>query len=557
MTKEADEVPEGFWDDSMPLVDDHDHPTEHTVKLAPRQDCGAYCSDLPELDGADWRPPIHLYEGVGGDLPQFPLSVFPEAIIGLSNAVYGSAYSAKSMTAMLSLVAIGACAQRTRRLAVTDDWIEMLGLYVAAVQRSSESKTPGVRAVNAPMVEWTKEQADVDRMKRVRHLCRVAQLQAEIDPTKAKKLGLNFSAEAIEQKMFELDKALDNPPVGSRLFVESATPEALARVALERDGSIAVLSSEGVVLRTLLGMQYGKVPNMTVLNKGYSGETFLIDRQSEKDRAPSEKELAFAVGVTVQPCAYYNIAAIPGITEEGFLPRTLTVWPESMVGHRDWKSTTPVPEEVKQQWGATLRKLLALEAEGHRDLIRCTPEARVVMLDIKQICEDGLKPDGELQDVEAWGGKLAGQIARIAVCFMLAEKPGSMELSAEFVRRADKLRPWMIANATKALQLARGSRNGGAPAAAWAIGSWACRKNKATFSASEAHLALRGQTWVESSKDMTAPLAFLVECGWLRRLPSPPREPGKRGRGPSPRFETHPLILSGEFDSDLQRDDST
>ena len=72
----------------------------------------------------------------------------------------------------------------------------------------------------------------------------------------------------------------DAPPVLPRVVAEGATPEALVQVAAGQQGSIAVMSSEGKILREVLGLRYSKdkSTNMTLLLKGYSGEDHHLDR---------------------------------------------------------------------------------------------------------------------------------------------------------------------------------------------------------------------------------------------------------------------------------------
>lgn len=483
---------------------------------------------------APWPEPIPLDDEARRELPDFPLEILPDVVRAFVEAVALETQTPVGLVAMYALATLAACAQRSRCLEIHAGWIEMLGLFVVVVLRSGELKSPAVKRCRAPIRDWERASRDEHRDAIAEHEDGLEALEdAAKDKTISKEARVEARRRAREMK--------DAPPVLPRVVAEGATPEALVQVAAGQQGSIAVMSSEGKILREVLGLRYSKdkSTNMTLLLKGYSGEDHHLDRVGRSEYIPA---LAITMAIATQPAVLRDIAEIPGVREEGFLPRVLFAFPRSLVGERAWLVPQPVPEDVGARWAEVVAGLLRVPATEDRSPIRCTEAAMRSLLRLKQSIEDRLGQDGELDDVADWANKLAGQLGRVAALFAVVKDPLATALEAEHVREAAKLEPYVVAHARRAFRLT--APVDPAVAAASHVLEWLRRKKLERFSIRDAHRGLGGRRWCRKADDLHGPLALLVERGWLRPLPTP--RPGPHGgQPPSPSFAVHPSVVRG------------
>jgi len=458
------------------------------------------------------------------------MAMLPDVVQEFVGAVAHETQAPEGLVAMYALATLAACAQRSRCVEVRPGWTEMLALFVIVVARSGESKSPVVSRCYAPVRAWERDAREEYMTVAAEHAAKLEVLEVT-----AKDKSLTFDEKT--DALVALSTHESAMPAPARVRVDDATPESLAMLAAKQSGSIAVISSEGSVLRTVLGMRYGKdrAANMEILLRGYSGEDHIVDRVGRELYIPS---LSISVAVTVQPSVLHGLATIPGVREQGFLARCLFSFPGSLVGNRKWKASKPVPDALARGWAALVTGVLKLPAVQERPSLRLDTDAYDLIMDLRQRVEDLEGPGGELEVIEDWANKIAGQTARIAGLLALCDDPLCRAVSAGHVRRAALMYDYLVAHARRGLLISKPVDP--VVEAGEHVLAWLHRNQVSDFSVRDAHRALQGRNWCTSASSLEAPLRLLVERGWLRAVPAAATSVG---RPPSPRFQGHAAVV--------------
>ena len=155
-------------------------------------------------------------------------------------------------------------------------------------------------------------------------------------------------------------------------------------------------------------------------------------------------------------------------------------------------------------------------------------------------------------------GKLEDFTARIALILHLLAQVSDPNfrsgddippLSVEAMRGAIELWRYFRAHHRRARwQMGGGIENPDARA----VLSWINRHARESFTRKELTDHLRWLTERPGGPDEV--LNWLEERNILRRCPSPPREPGRRGQPPSPTFEVNPSIIASQNSRDSGQD---
>ncbi len=447
---------------------------------------------------SDWPEPMPLDYEI--DLPSFPLDVLPTVLQSFVAALAHETQTDPGMAAMLAIGTLAACAQRSRYLKIRTGWNEPLGIYCGCAAAPSERKSGVVQRCMAPINAWESDQTETYHR---------ALADYENDPTGRDR------------------------PVCQRAATDDVTPERMVTLAAEQGGSIAVLTSEGSGPFAIAAGRYSKNGGVSfdVLLKGHAGDALRVDRQGRDSVFIPRPAWTFVV--TCQPDALRRLFEIPGARGQGLLARFLYVFPRSHVGKRSMRAES-MPEIAVQAWGALLRRLLD-EPSGDRRPLVFDDAARECLIVFAEELEPRLGPGGSLRAIGDWAGKLAGALARVAALFALAEDSRAEAVYVDAVTRAIGLAEYLIAHARAAFGLA--SQDPVTEQAGHVL-VWIRAKGLRRFSKRDTWRALHGREWCTKAADVDAPMARLVEHGWIRS--EPVVKTG--GRDGSQTFAVHPRI---------------
>lgn len=195
-----------------------------------------------------------------------------------------------------------------------------------------------------------------------------------------------------------------------RLVADDVTPLVLAELLEQNNERIALLSTEGGIFDMLSSRHYGKIPNLDVFLKGFSGDRLTIDRKN----APSiiMNDPTITICLFVQPSI---LNALPErLSGRGLMGRFLYTLPETNLGGRDMNLKS-VPPELSKRYHELIYRLIRF-SPGYSVPLVLSPEALEVFQIYRAELELKLVRGGELSDdfLTPWAVRLPGQLLRIA-----------------------------------------------------------------------------------------------------------------------------------------------
>ena len=190
-----------------------------------------------------------------------------------------------------------------------------------------------------------------------------------------------------------------------------------------------------------------------------------------------------------------------------------------------------------------IRQVLELDIGKKPVVVRLDDAARSMFRELQVRIEPELGRDGELAGHGAWGGKLCGAVARIALVLHGLAEWGicahsancALEIGAKTMSAALAWAPYLIEHARIAVGVV------GCPlevAIADRVLKWLEGQEKGNFSRRDAFTECRSED-VQRVGDIDPALELLTELGYIRPMMKLNTE--GPGRKPSPRYEFNPL----------------
>jgi replicative DNA helicase len=455
----------------------------------------------------------------------------------------------------LALGIVSGCIGRTVETQVTPGWTETASAWFCVLMEAGTNKSTLVSILGRPLTDWQRDEAEQLRATLASYAERRRCVEAELNAARANyvktKPGTPNRDEA-QARVSDLADELDRLPalVAPCLTVSDFTPESL-RDTLRANGEKCLWISAEVDHAALLGSRYAKngASNFDLLLRAHCGDAAPASRVG---RDVSLERPALSLCLCVQPAALGEVLRDPYARDKGLLPRLLLVTPTSTLGTRKL-NPPPVPECLLEWWRVTLRDLLDLPWPGRvvksatgpiryekgPRLLHLDREAKAVFDVFRAPLEPRLGDGGDLHTLAAFVGKLPGACVRIATSFAMLQDPAAQRVSAEDMRAAVAWADYLLAHYAAALGEAAQSPE---TKLARRILAAIKRRNLHEFSARDAMREVDGNGGV-TSEDVTAALAVLVDCNWIRPAEVAARKPGTVGRTPSLRYAANPAVF--------------
>jgi hypothetical protein len=376
-------------------------------------------SSIPEtLD--EWEPivEIDVYEG----LPTFP-RVFPKWLQDFIDACVEGLQVPIDMPASCALSVLSTANQAKYYVEVpdADDWEEPICLYNIVIASPSERKTPTLKRFDTPIKEYEKQIIELSsvELKQKKHELKAKQKHMEhLENQYAKKPDEKI-LEEIRALAPELED-VGNPP---RVIVTNATPTKIASMMADSEEKLAILTDEGGFLKRIGKYFVDGNEDADIFLQAFNGKSSRIDRQSREGASLDRPQLT--IGALIQPGIIDKMP--PEFWEKGMQSRLLYSQPVSMVGKRKLK-VKKTSDFVKQAYHDNLSWLLW--NKGNWECLTLSESANNVFDKFRDRVEHAQLPGGELSDdLEEWGGKLAGNVLRIAGNLHLAQCAENREIS--------------------------------------------------------------------------------------------------------------------------------
>jgi Protein of unknown function (DUF3987) len=451
---------------------------------------------------------------------------------------------------VLALASIGTA--RALEVELSPQWRETVNLWVCVLMDSAQKKSTILKLLKRPLEEWEKSKrvylahalADYDEKRNGL----TSQLAGKRDKQKSV-TGHDLTKQRDEAR--EIRAKLDRmPPLyAPNLIADDFTPEAL-RNDLEINGEkVAFVTAESDADQ-LLGKRYGSgAPNLNLILKSKGGDSATTSRASGL-RCHLEGPLTCAA-LVVQMTAVEEVLRDPYAKGRGLLPRYWFLALAHPTGFEENVKPAQVPPHLLEWWDTHFRRLLDLPWPGSVILtadgparceqgprvLRLTPEADELFTNFRGEVNRRKKEDGDLYVIREFAAKFAGEVARIAAILHALQADKGELIPAETMRAACAWAPFLLEHYKNALGEAAESDD---MKLARRVLGWFKRKEKTEATATEIQRALDNGGKFKKD-DFTPALDLLEESDWLRKLPDPPKNPG---RPLSPGYAVNPAALA-------------
>lgn len=488
-----------------------------------------------------WEAPISLDAAI---IPPWPGDVFPEPVQAFVDALAESTETPPELPAMLTLAALASCVAGKYRVRIKADYFEPCNLWACVALPPGSRKSAVLQAVTSPLIQFEREQRAglAPDIQRAESEAETTRARIEALRKKAAKAAAGDVAE-ITKEIEELETHMPTIPRARQLWTADVTPERLAVLMGDNEGTMAQFTDEGGVFDTLAGRYSNGIANLDVYLQGHDGRTAIrVDRGS---RAPLFIENpCLTLGLCPQPDVIAALADKPGFRGRGLLGRFLFAMPAANLGRRTLNGV-PVPVSVTQQYNSIIAALLKHgwneTSEGRRaHVLKLSPEAYTAWHAFALEIEGGMAAGGTFEHITDWAGKLPGAVARIAAVLHVARyayaNPWQHDISPDDMAAAIRLGRVLSCHALIAFNVM------GADAAlddARAILNWIQREGKEAFTRRDCHAAHKSR--FNRSEALKGPLDVLIERGYIRPRA---RAIALRGGRPSQNFEVNPLWIT-------------
>ncbi len=451
-----------------------------------------------------------------------------------------------------ALGALSIACQGKFELFIKKGYVETVNLYLMCALDPGERKSAVLSVIKKPLSawEWARKAETEDERKQAESMAKSLQKKAELLRGEAvKETDEKLQAELF-QKVAEIEASIPIPPPIPRLTADDVTMERFAEMAYEQGERIGVLEPEGGLLDTIAGRYQNGVPNLEFPLKGKSADPVTIDRKGKPSIHMNAPLITFCF--CPQPAVMKSMKDKPMFKERGLVGRFQYCLPKSRVGCRRLDSP-PTPHHLMSQYETVLDRLLSFECpvteEGkpRANILTLTPEAQKLWMKFANDVEREMKPGGEFEFMRDWATRLAGDSARIAALFHIAQNSENpMEpIEADIMGKALRLASVLAEHAKVAydrmgcnqtMELAKDILE-------WIESDGAKFERKAGvrfFRSNEAWKRFKGRAGVENSEVIKEALEVLVERGFIKVIPEIHK---KKGRPPSPAYACAPGIF--------------
>lgn len=388
------------------------------------------------------------------------------------------------------------------------------------------------RAATDPLYEWEAAQRLAIEAELAAATTTLAITEKKLRAAEAR-AGKDGDTTAVDEALAaarELAQAQDEMPIIPRLVTSDATQEAVARLLNEQDGCISVMDAEGCgPVALMLGRYADGAAAVDVYLRGHAGDALRVDRVGREPIIVDHPRVS--MGINVQPAVIEQLSERRELRGLGLLARILWCQPASTVGNREIDPPS-MPTEVMTRYQQAIHALLdrGEATDGALTEVVLSIEAWSVLRDFMSELEPRLGDGGDLAGIADWAAKLAGTIARIAGLLHLAGDAGAAArpITGNTMQAAVTIGRYLLAHAQKVL----GQMGGGDPVVvdAKAVLHFLRERKTTEISRRDLHQAMRKgyDGRFRRAEDLDAPLALLVERGWVRLHEQ--REGGTKGR---------------------------
>lgn len=376
---------------------------------------------------------------------QFPIESMPHYLADLVQALALEVQVPIELPYFAAMSLLATATSGSIEVLVKGRHTEQLSFYSIIALGSGNRKSEVIKTLKAPHLAFEKDLIAKAKPVRKSQEAERKALEQVLDGLNAKaRKGLTDSLrvdiENATQKIAECN-VIPLP----RIFADNVTPEKHAALIAEH-GSSTIVEPEGGFFEGLSRYGTSKSPQVDYLNKSYGGEPFRVDRQGG-DSVQADKPHC-VLHFSIQPHIVESIRSNSDFMGTGFANRFLYSLPQSLIGSR-LMDMPPVSAGLLQSWDMIVQSIFESCYGMPVRQLRLESNAYALWREYSEQLESSLVTD--LLPVQGWASKLPGQLVRVAALYELAANPKTDSVSADSMRAALALAPYLQAHALKAL----------------------------------------------------------------------------------------------------------
>jgi len=330
-------------------------------------------------------------------------------------------------------------------------------LFFSTVAESGDRKSSGDKLALAPIRAFEEERINEFNTKKGEYEAELTAWEVERESVlrmyKRKNKVANYNKEMLENDLRQLEKIKPKPPTFPNIVFAEPTPAALWRHYQDGLPTAGLFSDEGIGFFSGHGMRdESKGLMLGELCKLWDGSPLTRTRGAMGESGVMSGR-RLSAHLMIQPVVASKFLGDALINQQGFLPRFLIAYVESIAGTRFLGDKTPAndintnqaytrytqrlgeiletPLPIDEKTGALKPTLYTIEGEAYNRWVSLHDEI-----------EGLLAPEGKYHCVKAMAAKGGEMIARIATIFAFIE--GAPKVEAEHISRAGQIVQWHL-----------------------------------------------------------------------------------------------------------------
>lgn len=401
-------------------------------------------------DELEWEIPVPFNTY---NLPKFDSQVFSPTIKDMVESVAKFTQTPVDLPAIIAFGVLSTVLSKKFFVEPKKGWKEPLNTYTTVLMESSNRKSAAYNAMTEPIYLYEKDLINEMKPKIQKRFAERGAIKKRIE--KLQNDYAKTSDPAIKEEIKDVVDELEALPelYVPALLLDNSTEEKIVTRLKENNEKIAIMSSEGDLFERIK-LKGNESEKLDVYLKAYSGDPLRVDRVT-RDTERLEEPL-MTICISAQPTV---IQSMPRkLNDRGLIPRFLFSIPDDFVGYRDVLNAFPIPEEIRSKYISFIKKMLNFST-NQPIALHLDREAENLLLTFQMEVEVNFREGGILHDhLKAWGGKLVGQLIRIAGLLHVtkyAETATSIEdipttIEKDTLEKAIQLKNYFIAHAEKA-----------------------------------------------------------------------------------------------------------
>ncbi len=372
------------------------------------------------------------------DLPRapepdpIPLDALPEVLQLMARTISDSTQTPldSAIGAVIGTVSIAVLGKANVQICPRRKWVRPVHTYVAIEQPSGTGKSPILRAAGAPVVAWELKRAKKEAPMRRWNAEKVRLAEETVKSIRRKlanggkvKAGRTITRSMLEHATIESAKAQAKPHGDFQVLIQDCTEEEVIRIMEANAGCAASIDAEATFLELAAGRYGNGDARLAALTHGWDGADIRVNRVNRDSVHLPAAHLGLLLAL--QPGVLGKLLNAETLRQRGAWARFLWIapeihWDEIRVG----EEVPALNVEAVRRYSDTITRIMdtSERSEGERHLMRMSPEAQRGVHRLEQIKIDAMRPDGPLESVPGFAGKLPDHGSRLAALLTIADR---------------------------------------------------------------------------------------------------------------------------------------